>query len=38
MINENLNSVAKLQAALIVAEVFVSSFPKDTPYKDFEHK
>lgn len=38
MINENLNSVSKLQAALIVAEVFVSSFSKDTPYKNFEHK
>ncbi|KAG5617692.1 hypothetical protein H5410_017516 [Solanum commersonii] len=38
MINENLNSVSKLQAALIVAEVFVSSFSKDTLYKNFEHK
>ncbi|XP_031407618.1 sucrose synthase 6 isoform X2 [Punica granatum] len=36
MINENLNTVAKLQAALIAAEVFVSVFPKETPYQNFE--
>ncbi|KAJ8554087.1 hypothetical protein K7X08_024765 [Anisodus acutangulus] len=38
MINENLNGVSKLQAALIVAGVFVTSFHTETPYKDFEHK
>nr|GMC70992.1 sucrose synthase 5-like [Ipomoea batatas] len=38
MINETLDTVAKLQKALIVTEVYVSALPKDTPYKDFEHK
>lgn len=38
MINEILDTVAKLQKALIVTEVYVSALPKDTPYKDFEHK
>lgn len=36
MINENLNTIAKLQAALIAAEAFVSAFPKETPYQNFE--
>ncbi|KAI3464193.1 hypothetical protein Pfo_020856 [Paulownia fortunei] len=38
MINETLNTVANLQAALVVAEVFVSALPKDTPYQNFEQK
>ncbi|KAL2555270.1 Sucrose synthase 6 [Forsythia ovata] len=38
MINETLNTIKKLQEALIIAEVFVSSFPKDTPYQNFEQK
>ncbi|XP_034711925.1 sucrose synthase 7-like isoform X3 [Vitis riparia] len=38
MINEMLNTVSKLQTALIVAEVFVSSLPKDTPYQSFEQR
>ncbi|XP_071722761.1 sucrose synthase 5-like [Rutidosis leptorrhynchoides] len=36
MINENLNTPAKLQMALVVAEVFLSALPKDTPYQNFE--
>ncbi|XXG39245.1 hypothetical protein AAC387_Pa01g0255 [Persea americana] len=36
MVNESLDSVAKLQTALILAEVFVSALPKDTPYHHFE--
>ncbi|KAK4409492.1 Sucrose synthase 7 [Sesamum angolense] len=36
MINETLNTVSKLQAALIVAEAALSSLPKDTPYQSFE--
>ncbi|KAJ8752187.1 hypothetical protein K2173_003795 [Erythroxylum novogranatense] len=36
MINEALNTPAKLQMALIVAEVYLSGLPKDTPYQDFE--
>ncbi|XP_021745173.1 sucrose synthase 5-like isoform X1 [Chenopodium quinoa] len=36
MINETLNTPAKLQAALVVAEVFLSSFPPDTPFQTFE--
>ncbi|KAF5201293.1 Sucrose synthase, partial [Thalictrum thalictroides] len=38
MINERLNSVDKLQAALIVAEDYTNSVPKDTPYHNFELK
>lgn len=38
MINETLNTVAKLQVALIVAEVYVSSLSKDTPYQKFEQR
>ncbi|KAK6925444.1 Sucrose synthase [Dillenia turbinata] len=38
MINDSLNTVEKLQTALIVAEIYVSSFPKDTPYETFEQK
>ncbi|KAI3462231.1 hypothetical protein Pfo_018894 [Paulownia fortunei] len=36
MINETLNTVSKLQAALVVAEAALSSLPKDTPYQSFE--
>ncbi|PNT09288.2 hypothetical protein POPTR_012G037200v4 [Populus trichocarpa] len=38
MINQTLDTVAKLQEALIVAEVVVSAFPKDTPYQDFQQR
>ncbi|CAO2836960.1 unnamed protein product [Amaranthus hypochondriacus] len=36
MINETLNTPAKLQAALVVADVFLSSLSPDTPYQNFE--
>ncbi|OMO59820.1 Sucrose synthase [Corchorus capsularis] len=36
MINETLNTAAKLQMALIVAEVSLSDLPKDTPYQNLE--
>ncbi|KAJ7975337.1 Sucrose synthase [Quillaja saponaria] len=36
MINDKLDTIAKLQNALIVAEAFVSALPKDTPYQNFE--
>ncbi|KAE8021898.1 hypothetical protein FH972_007748 [Carpinus fangiana] len=36
MINDNLNTAPKLQMALIVAEVYLSALPKDTPYQNFE--
>ncbi|KNA14328.1 hypothetical protein SOVF_108390 isoform B [Spinacia oleracea] len=36
MINETLNTPAKLQAALVVADVFLSSFSTDTPFQNFE--
>ncbi|KDP35712.1 hypothetical protein JCGZ_10484 [Jatropha curcas] len=36
MINDNLNTVTKLQMALIVAEVYLSGLDKDTPYQNFE--
>lgn len=35
MINQTLDTVAKLQGALIIAEDVVSAFPKETPYQDF---
>jgi sucrose synthase len=38
MINQALDSVSKLQAALIVAEVVVSAFPKDAPYQHFQQR
>ncbi|KAL2253888.1 UNVERIFIED_CONTAM: Sucrose synthase 6 [Sesamum indicum] len=38
MINETLNTVEKLQEALVIAEVFISALPKDTPYQNFEQK
>ncbi|KMT13330.1 hypothetical protein BVRB_4g084720 isoform B [Beta vulgaris subsp. vulgaris] len=36
MINETLNTPAKLQAALVVADVFLSSLSPDTPFHNFE--
>ncbi|GLU10603.1 hypothetical protein SLE2022_273960 [Rubroshorea leprosula] len=36
MINETLNTAAKLQMALIIAEISLSELPKDTPYQRFE--
>ncbi|CAA0836163.1 Sucrose synthase 6 [Striga hermonthica] len=38
MINETLNTTAKLQAALVITDVFVSALPKDTPYQNFEQR
>lgn len=38
MINQNLNTVSKLQVALIAAEAFVSAFPKDAPVQNFEQR
>ncbi|KAL5810180.1 hypothetical protein ACOSQ4_026748 [Xanthoceras sorbifolium] len=36
MINENLNTAEKLQMALIIAEVYLSALPIDTPFQNFE--
>ncbi|CAJ1970900.1 unnamed protein product [Sphenostylis stenocarpa] len=36
MINENLNSAAKLQMALVVADAFLSALPQGTAYQNFE--
>ncbi|GMP26770.1 hypothetical protein CsSME_00003068 [Camellia sinensis var. sinensis] len=36
MINETINTASKLQSALIVAEVALSTIPKNTPYQNFE--
>ncbi|PIN24830.1 Glycosyltransferase [Handroanthus impetiginosus] len=38
MINETLNSVAKLQEVLVMAQIFLSSLPKDSPYQNFEQR
>ncbi|XP_030472334.2 sucrose synthase 7 [Syzygium oleosum] len=38
MINQNLNTVSKLQVALIAAEAFISAFPKDAPVQNFEQR
>lgn len=38
MIDETIDTVDKLQAALIVADVLVSSFPKDTPFQNFQSR
>lgn len=38
MINETLNTVMKLQEALVIAEVYVSAIPKETPYQNFEQR
>ncbi|XP_062105534.1 sucrose synthase 7-like [Humulus lupulus] len=36
MLNETLNTPAKLQTALIIADVSLSVLPKTTPYQNFE--
>ncbi|XP_020234134.1 sucrose synthase 6 [Cajanus cajan] len=36
MINDTLNSAAKLQMALVVADAFLSGLSKDTAYQNFE--
>ncbi|XP_062006166.1 sucrose synthase 7-like isoform X1 [Rosa rugosa] len=36
MINDTLNTAAKLQMAMIVTEVYLSALPKDTPFQNFE--
>ncbi|XP_019177380.1 PREDICTED: sucrose synthase 7-like [Ipomoea nil] len=36
MINETINTVQKLQTALVVADAALSLLPKDTPYQSFE--
>ncbi|KAI3794400.1 hypothetical protein L1987_37031 [Smallanthus sonchifolius] len=36
MINDTLNTVSKLRAALIVAHASLASLPNDTPYQSFE--
>lgn len=38
MINNTLNTPNKLQTALLLAEVFVSGLPKNTPYQKFEQR
>ncbi|CAN1180308.1 Sucrose synthase 6 [Linum perenne] len=38
MINESLNTPAKLQAALIAAGCFLSALPSDTPCQDFHQR
>ncbi|ESW24585.1 hypothetical protein PHAVU_004G142800 [Phaseolus vulgaris] len=38
MINDTLNTMAKLQQALKVAEAYVSALHKDTPYHKFEDR
>ncbi|XP_022141347.1 sucrose synthase 5-like isoform X2 [Momordica charantia] len=38
MINETLNTASKLQMALILADIFLSALPPDTPYENFHLK
>ncbi|KAL6959696.1 Sucrose synthase 5 [Sarracenia purpurea var. burkii] len=38
MINETLNTVLKLQTALMLAEAALSTLPPDTPYHNFEQR
>lgn len=38
LINDNVNTVNKLQMALLLAEVFVSELPKNTPFQKFEQR
>jgi len=38
MVNETIDTVNKLQTALLLAEVFVSGLPKYTPYSKFEQR
>lgn len=38
MINDTLNTVNKIQTALLLAEVFVAGLPKNTPFQKFEFR
>lgn len=38
MINETVDTVNKLQTALLLAEVFVSGLPRNTPFQKFEQR
>ncbi|KAF3341275.1 sucrose synthase 7 isoform X2 [Carex littledalei] len=38
MINDTLDTVNKLQTALLLAEVFVSGLPRNTPFQKFEQR
>lgn len=38
MINNTLDTVNKLQTSLLLAEVFVSALPKNTPFQKFEQR
>lgn len=38
MINDNIDTVSKMQTALVVADVALATLPKDTPYQTFELK
>ncbi|KAK1262263.1 Sucrose synthase 7 [Acorus gramineus] len=38
MINDSLDTVMKLQTSLLVAESFVNTLPKDTPFLKFEQR
>jgi hypothetical protein len=38
MINGTLDSVSKLQDALVAAEVHLSGLPKDSPFQNFEQR
>ncbi|KAI3407953.1 uncharacterized protein J3R85_020623 [Psidium guajava] len=38
MIDQNLNTVLKLQAALIAAEAFISTIPENEPIENFEQR
>lgn len=38
MINGTVDTVSKLQNALVAAEVYVSVLPKDTPFHNFEQR
>lgn len=38
LINETLDTVVKLQAALVVAEANIAMLPKDTPFHSFEQR
>lgn len=38
MINQTLDSVAKLQIALITADAYLSALPKETPFQNIEQR
>jgi sucrose synthase len=38
MLNATLDTVSKLQTALLLADAFLAGLPGDTPYSSFEHK